>query len=223
MKQVRLAAILASILVSGTIGGAAAQEVSTESDLTADELIEKLAPKEGEGDIDYKGVPQRTYRGLAISSDEAEAGEAETGDTPEGQAGDRPQRDLPTVALDIQFALDSAELTDQARRQLTEFARAMTSERLARYRFLLEGHTDSRGPKDYNKRLSERRAASVRRYLVQVHGIDADRLSTRGHGERFPLDADDPRAAVNRRVEITNVGRPTAADADPDAGDSPGT
>jgi outer membrane protein OmpA-like peptidoglycan-associated protein len=70
-------------------------------------------------------------------------------------------------------------------------------------RVRIEGHTDERGPAGGNLDLSERRAASVRRYLVE-RGIDEARLTSRGFGESKPLDAAHTAAAwdKNRRVEF---------------------
>lgn len=65
------------------------------------------------------------------------------------------------------------------------------------------GHTDSTGAAAYNQGLSERRAASVRDYLVSK-GVAASRLSSRGYGEDQPI-ADNSNAAgraQNRRVEL---------------------
>ncbi|HEY1266206.1 MAG TPA: OmpA family protein, partial [Candidatus Binatia bacterium] len=67
----------------------------------------------------------------------------------------------------------------------------------------LEGHTDSVGTEQYNQRLSERRAASVKDYLTR-RGVQSARISTRGFGETRPI-ADNKTAegrAKNRRVEI---------------------
>ncbi len=68
------------------------------------------------------------------------------------------------------------------------------------------GHTDSVGTDSYNQALSERRAASVSRYL-QTRNISSQRLITLGMGEQRPV-ADNSTAAgrqANRRVEITMV------------------
>ena len=67
----------------------------------------------------------------------------------------------------------------------------------------IEGHTDARGPADYNKNLSEQRAAAVRDYLIG-RGVDPERLRSRGFGETVPLDSADGPAAweKNRRVEL---------------------
>jgi outer membrane protein OmpA-like peptidoglycan-associated protein len=68
------------------------------------------------------------------------------------------------------------------------------------------GHTDSTGSDAYNQSLSERRAASVARYL-QGQGVDTQRMITVGLGESMPI-ADNSTAEgrqANRRVEITMV------------------
>lgn len=67
----------------------------------------------------------------------------------------------------------------------------------------IDGYTDSQGSFEFNQQLSERRAASVERYLVEV-GVEAARLQSRGWGERYPV-ADNGTAegrAQNRRVEL---------------------
>jgi OOP family OmpA-OmpF porin len=66
----------------------------------------------------------------------------------------------------------------------------------------IEGHTDSKGTNDLNKRLSQRRADSVRETLISQFGIDANRLRAVGYGEERPI-ADNNTAAgrqQNRRV-----------------------
>jgi OOP family OmpA-OmpF porin len=67
----------------------------------------------------------------------------------------------------------------------------------------VEGHTDAVGSEAYNQKLSERRAAAVRDYLVQ-HGIEASRISTRGFGKSKPVASNDTAAGrtQNRRAEV---------------------
>lgn len=68
---------------------------------------------------------------------------------------------------------------------------------------LVEGHTDSKGSNDYNQQLSERRASSVRDYLVS-RGIEAVRMIPVGRGEESPITGNDTKEgrALNRRVEF---------------------
>ncbi len=70
----------------------------------------------------------------------------------------------------------------------------------------IEGHTDDDGSAKYNKKLSQRRADSVKQYLIE-HGIDEARLVSVGHGEDKPLVANDSdeNKEKNRRVEFIIV------------------
>ena len=73
----------------------------------------------------------------------------------------------------------------------------------------IEGHTDSRGREAANLDLSQRRAASVRKFLVE-HGVDEGRLDSEGYGQTQPI-ADNRTAAgrgKNRRVEFMIVDPP---------------
>ncbi len=72
--------------------------------------------------------------------------------------------------------------------------------------FLIEGHANADGPDDYNLRLSDARAFSVMRWLVD-HGVDRTRLISKGYGEAVPLAEDGTPDAlvVNRRVEFRVV------------------
>jgi outer membrane protein OmpA-like peptidoglycan-associated protein len=67
----------------------------------------------------------------------------------------------------------------------------------------VQGHTDSRGRDAYNKELSQRRANSVREYLMNK-GVEGSRLTAVGYGEEEPIDTNKTRAgrANNRRVEF---------------------
>ncbi|WP_400073351.1 OmpA family protein [Zobellia russellii] len=71
---------------------------------------------------------------------------------------------------------------------------------------LVEGHTDSAGPDDYNMTLSEQRATSVTNYLIS-QGIDKSRLETKWYGETQPLGDNTTKEgkAKNRRVELAIV------------------
>ncbi len=119
-----------------------------------------------------------------------------------------------TVALEVRFAFDSAILTAQAREVLAQLADALKAPALAGNSFLIEGHTDAAGSESYNLSLSSRRAAAVRDFLTREHGVAANSLVVAGVGEADLLDPADPASAVNRRVEIGNLGRHDTAQLD---------
>lgn len=104
--------------------------------------------------------------------------------------------------LAIHFGFNSAELTPEARAQLDELAEALKSDALATFSFQINGHTDAAGSERYNEWLSQERASSVVSYLTEEHGIDAARLEAAGFGERQLVDAGEPMAQANRRVEV---------------------
>jgi len=105
------------------------------------------------------------------------------------------------IELRINFDFDSANIRDDMMPILDEAAQMLLdADRPA----VLEGHTCNIGPEDYNQGLSERRAASVKQYLVGK-GVPAVRLGTSGLGESMPK-YDNTTAEgrkLNRRVEIT--------------------
>ncbi|EAR01417.1 OmpA family protein [Maribacter sp. HTCC2170] len=71
---------------------------------------------------------------------------------------------------------------------------------------LIEGHTDSAGPDDYNMKLSQQRAESVTNYLISK-GIEANRFSTKWYGENQPKADNETTEgkAKNRRVELAII------------------
>jgi outer membrane protein OmpA-like peptidoglycan-associated protein len=100
----------------------------------------------------------------------------------------------------VNFNLDSAELTADAKAKLEEFAKALKDERLRNLHFRVEGYTDASGSEPYNEKLSGRRAESVTQFLTS-NGIDAARISAVGLGESHPRSA-NPYDPINRRVEM---------------------
>lgn len=122
------------------------------------------------------------------------------------EATNTPPPPPPSIDLNVEFEYDSATLTNDARRQLDALAVALHNEVLRESRFDIGGHTDARGTAPYNQRLSERRAQAVRDYLVGQHGVVATRLSATGWGFTRLKSPQDPFAAENRRVQISNLG-----------------
>lgn len=102
----------------------------------------------------------------------------------------------------IQFAFDSDEILAESFGLMQQIANALRDNPQIR-RVEIQGHTDDQGSFDYNAQLSQRRAESVQRWLVE-HEIDAERLRARGYGESTPLvrDTTEEARARNRRVEF---------------------
>lgn len=104
---------------------------------------------------------------------------------------------------DVLFEYDDHRLQPRALASLEKLARILS--RNPRATFVIEGHSDSFGPPDYNLRLSELRAESVKAWLTGRMGIDASRIQTRGLGQTrliVPATESVDGQLLNRRVEI---------------------
>jgi outer membrane protein OmpA-like peptidoglycan-associated protein len=111
----------------------------------------------------------------------------------------------PKIDLEINFDYDSAAVNARSEPQLNNLGKALTSGELAGSVFMLGGHTDARGSDGYNQSLSERRAETVKRFLMDNYHIAITNLVSAGYGKKGLKNATDPFAAENRRVEIVNV------------------
>ena len=110
-------------------------------------------------------------------------------------------REKPNVDLSIQFEFGSAKLLPESRPLLDNLAKAINSDKLRGFTFVLEGHTDIIGSAEYNQKLSDQRASSVLAYLASK-GVSKERLKSLGKGSTELLMPDKPDAAENRRVRI---------------------
>lgn len=110
------------------------------------------------------------------------------------------------VALNVFFEPKSGNILAKHYADLDKVGEVMA--RYPQYRFQIEGHTDSVGSDAYNQALSEKRAESVRQYLVQRFPIPAENLVAKGFGENNPRVPNDTPAgrSTNRRVEVVNLG-----------------
>ena len=160
-----------------------------EGQITEDALVDALAPAE----------PVRT-RSIRVMRDDEPGGAA---------AAAKPAKPATpaSASLLITFETNSAALTAQARRALDVVGQALASDKLASFRFGIEGYADPRGGSAVNLKLSQARAESVRDYLVNSKHIDRARLEPVGKGDQELMNKSNPIAAENRRVTIVNLSR----------------
>ncbi len=114
-----------------------------------------------------------------------------------------------TIDLNLEFDTNSAELRPDHVPQIQRVVDFLREYPTANA--VIEGHTDSDGSEAYNQALSERRAESVRAYLVERGDVRADRLTARGYGESRPKTSNDTREGkqANRRVSAVVSGTHT--------------
>ena len=105
------------------------------------------------------------------------------------------------VLKHVQFELNSAELTAGSTTELDKAVNAMN--KYSALRIEISAHTDNTGEAAYNQQLSEKRASSVRDYMIS-QGIAKDRMEVKGYGEDKPIADNNTREgrATNRRVEM---------------------
>lgn len=99
------------------------------------------------------------------------------------------------------FSLGSAVLPELLKRQLDVFADVLKGKRGNGRQVKIVGHADASGSQAGNLSLSQRRAESVRGYLIQK-GADPDMLAAVGLGSADPKNKSNPFSSENRRVEI---------------------
>jgi OOP family OmpA-OmpF porin len=109
-----------------------------------------------------------------------------------------------SITLLVEFDFDKAVVKPQYHSDIEKVANFLQA--YPKTTGVLEGHTDSIGSEEYNMKLSQKRAESVKTYIVEKFNIDASRLSTIGHGESKPVASNETDAGreKNRRV-LANI------------------
>jgi outer membrane protein OmpA-like peptidoglycan-associated protein len=120
-------------------------------------------------------------------------------------------RDKPNIDLEITFDYNSADIGARSLPSVQALGKALTNPDLKGSTFIVAGHTDAAGGEAYNQELSERRADSIKRYLVDKFGIAGSDLVTVGYGKSRLKDPANPMAEANRRVQVVNMANKTAA------------
>jgi outer membrane protein OmpA-like peptidoglycan-associated protein len=109
------------------------------------------------------------------------------------------------VALNVFFETNSDKILPKYHADLDKLGEALKGH--ADIPVEIAGHTDSIGSDQYNQVLSERRAESVKRYLVQNFSIPSERVTAKGYGKNQPRETNEtPRGrSINRRVEVVRT------------------
>ncbi len=114
-------------------------------------------------------------------------------------------KDKPSIDVKINFDFDSDKIGPDAAKAVNEVGKALSNSKLTGNTFVLAGHTDAKGTDAYNQELSERRAETVKRYLVETYKIPAENLVAVGYGKTMLKNTSNPFASENRRVQIVNM------------------
>ncbi len=108
--------------------------------------------------------------------------------------------------LEIIFDFDSARIRPESYESVGLIADALHTPYLQGQTFFIVGHTDAKGAREYNLDLSLKRAQALREALVTTFQVPGQYLFAVGLGEEQLRDPAKPDAAVNRRVQLINMG-----------------
>jgi outer membrane protein OmpA-like peptidoglycan-associated protein len=182
-------------------------------DVTADQILKALAPKKPL----TRGLSMAPPADPAVSASEGKFVETlRNRSTRSLSIGEREQiatiaKDKPNIDLEITFDYNSANISAKAQPAVQALGKALSSDELKGSTFIVAGHTDAVGGETYNQDLSERRADSIKRYLVDKFGIAGTDLVTVGYGKTKPKDPNAPMDPANRRVQVVNMVNKTTA------------
>jgi len=114
-------------------------------------------------------------------------------------------KEKPSIDLEIYFDYNSADIGPKALPALIALGNVLSKEDFKGTVFFINGHTDAAGSPEYNLGLSQRRAASVRRVLIEQYKLAPDTLVAVGFGKEQLKHPGNPLAPDNRRVQIVNT------------------
>lgn len=190
-RRLDIAVLTVCLVLAMPIAAALAQPAAT-----ADDMEDQLAGLETTADIDVAALRQQVLDRIKSKADAVALKRP-----PVAPALLR----LPHLDLGIQFNPDSPVVRPESYRTLGRLADALSDLRLLPFGFLIVGHTDATGKRDYNLTLSQRRADSIRDVLATTFKISPKRIQAVGLGEEQLLDAEHPKAAVNQQIQIVTV------------------
>ena len=199
-SAVRLFGIQA-ILVSATLSMTAGLAFAADNTLSKNVIIDKLKgePVTRSLSVDPKKQAETTFinslrnrQTRSLSMDERNQLESMT-------------LTKPQVDMEIKFDFNSASISQSSMPAVQQLGEALSDAKLQGSTFIVSGHTDAVGGEAFNQDLSERRADTIKKYLVDNYHIAAGDLVTVGYGKTHLKDPDHPDAAVNRRVQVVNT------------------
>lgn len=171
----------------------------------AQEKLDRLSREKGQVQIEMRELEAQQARSQRNTAEQQrELARAETRKLQQqltALQAEKTARGMVMTLGDVLFATGKADLLPGAMDTIGRLAEFMGE--YSEKRLLIEGHTDSVGSEEYNQRLSERRAMSVKTALTN-RGVDPQRIRTIGLGETRPVadNSTDAGRLKNRRVEI---------------------
>ena len=202
-----LAAILSILTIGAALSVSVGRAVAGD-DVTEDQIVRALAPTKKPLTRSLSVGPQADPAAVAAEGKFVQTIRNRT--TRSLSAGEREEiaaiaKDKPNIDLEINFDYNSADISAKSLPSVQALGRALTNTDLKGSTFLVAGYTDAAGGEAYNQDLSERRADSIKHFLVDKFGIAGTDLVTVGYGKTKLKDPGQPMAEANRRVQVVNM------------------
>jgi outer membrane protein OmpA-like peptidoglycan-associated protein len=211
-------ATIGAALSFGLVGKAAAGDDTTaaNSTVTEDQIVRALAPPKKPLTRGLSIGPQSAIDPAVTAAETKFVSTIRVRTTRSLSNTEREEiatmaKDKPNIDLEITFDYNSADISAKSLPSVQALGRALTSSELKGSTFVVAGHTDAAGGDAYNQELSERRADSIKHYLMDKFGIAGSDLVTVGYGKSKLKDPSQPLAEVNRRVQVVNMENKTTA------------
>lgn len=114
---------------------------------------------------------------------------------------------MPQLTVEINFENNSIAIEPKSYRAVGQIADALHHPILRHNKFLVIGHTNATGDPKHNLKLSDERANAIAEALSTTFAVPASHLVAIGVGSELPVDTANPKAPVNRRVQLINIGK----------------
>jgi outer membrane protein OmpA-like peptidoglycan-associated protein len=201
-----------AIAVSAALSMTAGLALAGDTNVTAGQILDALKPKPV-----TRGLSTGPQANTAAQAKEASfLNTVRNRQTRSLSVGEREQiaelaASKPNIDLEIQFDYNSADIAKTSVGSVQALGKALSDPALKGSTFVVAGHTDAVGSDPFNLDLSERRADTIKRYLVQNYGLNGSDLVTVGYGKTKLKDTGNPTASINRRVQVVNMETKTTA------------
>jgi outer membrane protein OmpA-like peptidoglycan-associated protein len=151
-------------------------------------------------------TPEEILKGLKNSiAVESKTIEPKTSAIPAAQSAPVPDISNAGINFVINFDYDSAAIRPDSLSTLINLGKALSDPSFKGQTFLVAGHTDAKGSREYNQQLSQRRSEAVRDFLASAFNIDKSRLIALGFGKDQLKNPADPEGGENRRVQVARI------------------
>lgn len=210
--------MMVSVATLGAAISFAGTALAQEKNVTEDQILRALAPEKKPLTRGLSTGPQTTVDPTVNAAETKFVEKIRGRSTRSLSSAEREEiaamvKDKPKIDLEINFDYNSADISAKSLPSVQALGRALTNNDLKGSTFVVAGHTDAAGGDAYNQDLSERRADSIKRYLVDKYGINGTDLVTVGYGKSKLKDPSQPLAEVNRRVQVVNMDNKSTASA----------